>query len=78
MRAVHEQCTAPRVLRPPPSSWPYPCLVLGGGRRGRLVVAALLDGAVDHPHHDAVQADEEGRDRRAQQRLTARLGVGFS
>ena len=63
MRAVHEQCTAPRVLRPPPSSWPYPCLVLGGGLSAwwRLVVPALLDGAVDHPHLVRVRVRVRGR-----------------
>ena len=72
-----EQCAAPRVVRPPPSCSHYPYLVLGRGRRGRLVVGSLLDGAVDHPQQDAVEADEEGRDRRAQQRLAARLGIGL-
>ena len=31
----------------------------------------LLDGAVCQPQHDAVEPDEDGRDRRAQQRLRA-------
>ena len=43
----------------------------GGGRRGLLVVSPLLDGAVHHPNHGAVEPDEDGRDRRAQQRLRA-------
>ena len=72
-------CRSTHALREPTAIGPAPApprlcwaLVHGGGRGGLLVVGPLLDGAVHQPQHDAVEADEDGRDRRAQQRLRAR------
>ena len=74
--AAARSCTR---LREPSAPLPLPRLwwalvsqlVHGGGRRGLLVMGPLLDGAVCQPQHDAVEPDEDGRDRRAQQRLRA-------